>query len=144
MDITTGLTALQTPLSTEESNRFSIVCLSGPIKIIVPFSAREKMETNRDQCDVPFDSLASSTVGANAINQNNNIVQPTRPINLSAPTKEVDDNYLDFVLNTPVTNTAPPAMEKNSSVIKQPDCNHPDETQSPLYARPILISRNIN
>jgi len=144
MDInTTEVTAIRTPLSTEESNRVRIVCLSGPIKIIVPLSPREDMEIARDERDLRSCVFAPSTVGTNAIDNNNTTAQLGRPIHMDTPTEAVGDNHTGPASNTHATVAPALAMEKDISVVKQPDCNHPDETQSPLYALSVFITIEI-
>lgn len=141
MDINpTEVTAIRTPLSTEESSRVRIVCLSGPIKIIVPLSPREDMEIVRDERDLRSCVLAPLT---NPIDNNNTTVQLDRPIHIHTSTGTVGDNHTDPAFDTHTTVAPALTMEKDISVVKQPDCNHPDETQSPLYALSVFITIKI-
>jgi len=141
MDInTTEVTAIRTPLSTGESSRVRIVCLGGPIKIIVPLSPREDMEIDRDERDLRSCVLTPPTVDTNAIDNNNTTVQLGRPTHINTPTKTVRDNHMDAAFDTHAPVAPALTMEKDISVVKQPDCNHPDETQSPLCALSIFIT----
>lgn len=121
-------TACRVPLLTGGSNRVKIVCLSGPIKIIVPLSPDEEMG------DLPSDAPDLCDVGANPVDNNmDETVQSSHPIDTRAHIGEVGDvSHMNSASDLHATSTLSAIKEKNPSAVKQPDCNHPDETVSPL------------
>jgi hypothetical protein len=128
-DNMTKRTASQSSLLREESNRVKIVCLSGPIEIIVPLSPHEEMD------DLASDNPDSCEVGADTVNDNNNseTVQLSHPVDIKIPVEKA--GTVDNTRPAPNTHAADmlsPTMEEKPSTVKQIDCDHPDETVSPL------------
>jgi hypothetical protein len=132
---TTELPALQNPMATEVSDCFRVVCLSGPIKILVPISAREETEDcGSDSRNLHLDASISPKVNTNAIDNNNTeTVQANHPVDTRGPVEEVGDVTLtDTASNTQTTKPVSSLKGKIPTAVKQPDCKHPEETVSPL------------
>jgi hypothetical protein len=147
MDTATAeLTALQAPLSTETSDRFRVVCLSGPIKIMLPISAREESENlDREPRDLHFDASTSSKVSVNTINNKiSKPIQLSQPTDIKVPLEEMSENtHMDSASNAQTTKCLSSPTEKSATTVKKPDHNHPEEKLSPLYVLFILTGKQI-
>lgn len=132
---TTEPTTLITHVPTEVSERLQPVCLSGPIKILLPISAcGETGNLDYDTRDLHSETSASIKVGANIVSKpNKGIAQLSHPIDTKAPVEKVSDIIdLDFSSQTKSTKPLSSTMDKSSTAVKQPDRDHPKETVSPL------------
>jgi hypothetical protein len=136
MDTATAeLTALEAPLSTETSDRFRVVCLSGPIKIMLPISAREETENlDREPRDLHIDASTPSKVSANTIqNIISTSVQLSQPTDIKVSIEEMGDiTQMDSTSNTQTTECLSSPTETSATTVKKPDHNHPEEKSSPL------------
>jgi hypothetical protein len=137
MDINTaGLTAYQRSSSAEESERVKIVCLSGPIKIIVPLSPLEEMEILwREQIALLFSDAPTYTeISPYAINNNvSETGQLSQPTDIRSTIQEMGD----ITHTGPGSNSQTPKWlssitEKSAAIVKKSDPDHPEEKSSPL------------
>jgi hypothetical protein len=112
-------TASQSSVVNGENSRVKVVCLSGPIKIIVPLGPHEEM----DDLAVSDESRDAS---ANII-YNTNKKEPVQSSHLNGGKVTMDP-----ASDTIATDALSPALEKIPFAVKKIDCNHPDEAVSPL------------
>lgn len=115
-----------------DNKRVKVVHLSGPIKVILPIDEYEEVETinvaHRDS-DLETPIIITPVTAP----KNTNIVHPSGPINIILPVDLCDNTRIDGLApNADTTNTAPSTMEKPTPVAREFDCNHPDDTLSPL------------
>jgi hypothetical protein len=137
MDTNTAeLAAPQPPLSTQTSNRVKIVCLSGPIKIIVPLSPQEEMETlERERRNLLLsDARASTELVANTIDNNiSRTVQLSQPTDIRVPIHAMGDiTHMDSASNMQPTKCPSPSTGKSATTVKKPNHDHPEANLSPL------------
>lgn len=115
-----------------DNKRVKDLHLSGPIKVILPIDECEEVETinvaHRDSdLETPIIITPVTTP------KTTNIVHCSGPINSILPVDVCDDTRIDSLApNADATNTASSTMEKPTPVAREFDCNHPDDTLSPL------------
>lgn len=116
--------AYDSPMTSDRSQRVKTVYLSGPIKVLLPLDGCEEVESSgREQPELDADMpLSSASVGA----KNEKIVYLSGPIRIIVPWDDSD------APNTDMTTNLTALTEETVSEVRKFDCNHPDDTLSPL------------
>lgn len=120
------------PMTSDRSQRVKTVYLSGPIKILLPLDECEEVNesSGREQPELDADMpLSSASVGA----KNEKIVYLSGPIRIIVPWDDSDEtDSTKLAPNTDMTTNLTALTEETVSEVRKFDCNHPDDTLSPL------------
>ena len=123
--------AYDSPMTSDRSQRVKTVYLSGPIKVLLPLDGCEEVESSgREQPELDADMpLSSASVGA----KNEKIVYLSGPIRIIVPWEDSDEiDSTKLAPNTDMTTNLTALTEETVSEVRKFDCNHPDDTLSPL------------